>query len=189
MLQFGTFSSWAYPLNFLTFAAVTSGALPARACADYWPRYGRHGDAVRAVCRELEDVMRGVVRYGDIRRPPRQPAAAARILPGVEAALPQLAALTQRLETLAAGEPTVVALAGLAALLRYTHAVLDAVRYDLRETVAGRAASANHRYAEALPVIETVDRRFKGVWGTVDLPLIHSYFAALSDWGNDTSGQ
>jgi len=190
MLQFGTFSSWAYALNFQTFAAVTAGAVPAQACEDYWQRYGKHGSAAQTIFVELEAAMHGVVRYGDIRRPPRTPEAAARILPGVDGALPRLATLAQRLEVLgtdSGSQPA--ALVALAALLRYTHAILAAVRHELQETAAGRLPCANERYAAALPVLEAVDRRFKGIWGAVDLPLIHGYFAALSEWGDDASAR
>jgi hypothetical protein len=178
MLQFGMFSIWAYPLNFLTFAAAAAGVPAAARCDDHWRRYGRHAAAARAVCGELEGLMRRVVTYGDIRRPPRQPERAATVLLGIDAALPQLEVLADRLEALAADAPaTDEALAAQAALLRYTHAVLGAVRQDLQDTLARRPPRANGRYADALPLIEAVDRRFKGVWGAVDLPLIHSFFA------------
>jgi hypothetical protein len=186
MLQFGAFSTWAYPLNFLTFAAATAG-LPGLTDCDYsFGRFGRHAQAARAAFVELEDVMRGVVTYGDIRRPPRTPEQAAAVLLGVEAALPRLAALAQRLATLGADWQTTdrrqqwtdEALAAQGALICYTHAVLDAARQDLQDTVAGRPPSAAGQYAETLSIIEAVDRRFKGLWGTVDLPIIHSFFAA-----------
>jgi hypothetical protein len=175
MLQFGAFSTWAYPLNFLTFAAATAGVPGLTDCEAYWRRYGRHAVAARAAFAEVEDSMRDVVTYGDIRRPPRTPEQAAAVLRGVEKALPRLAAVAQRLDALG-DEP----LAAQAALVRYTQAVLDAVRQDLQDTVAGRPPSAAERYVEALPIIEAVDRRFKGLWGSVDLPIIHSFFAAAA---------
>ena len=100
--------------------------------------------------------------------------------------MPRLAALAQRLATLGADWQTTdrrqqwtdEALAAQGALICYTHAVLDAARQDLQDTVAGRPPSAAGQYAETLSIIEAVDRRFKGLWGTVDLPIIHSFFAA-----------
>jgi len=105
----------------------------------------------------------------------------AAVLPGVDAALPRLAKLAEHLEALRDDAHTFAdALGAQAALVRYTHAVLDAVRQDLRDTVAGLSPSATGRYAEALPILEAVDRRFKGLWGGVDLPIIHSFFAATA---------
>lgn len=173
MLQFGAFSAWAYPLNFLTFAAATTGA--ANRYAHYTTRYGAHADAARAAFAELEEIMRSVVTYGDIRRPPRTPEAAAVVLPQVTAALPRLATLAQRLATL--GDDQLAALAGL---IRYTCTVLEGAQQDLQDTLAGRSPSGAERYAAALEIIAAVDRRFKGLWGAVDLPIIHSFFTAAA---------
>src|SRR5205823_5970507 len=123
--QFGTFSLWAYPLNFLAFAAGTDGT-PPRSADAYCRRFGAQATAVRAVFGELEAIMRSVVTYGDIRRPPRSPQDAARVEAAVAAAVPQLAALARRLEDLAGDAP-----AAHAALLRYTETVLRGVRGQL----------------------------------------------------------
>ena len=40
MLQFGAFSRWAYPLNFVTFAAKVTGQAPATAVDGYCARCG-----------------------------------------------------------------------------------------------------------------------------------------------------
>ena len=69
------------------------------------------------------------------------------------------------------------ALAAQAALVRYTHAVLDGVRQQLCSTVAGTGRPADTSYAEALQLMEAVEHRFKGLWGAVDLPIIHSFYA------------
>ncbi len=171
MLQFGTFSRWAYPLNFETFATLAAGhASAAPAVEAYCARFGAHARTARALFAEVEAIMRPVVTYGDIRRPPRSPEDAARVLAQIEAAVPRLAAVVQRLEQL--GD---VALAAYGTLVRYTQTVLDGVRLVLRQT-----PDAEARYGEALRIIEGVERRFKGLWGTVDLPIIHSFYTAAA---------
>ena len=174
MLQFGAFSLWAYPLNFLTFASCAMGdARAASAAGAYCARFGSHARAAAQLFGELETIMRRVVTYGDIRRAPRASAAAARVLPAVEAAFTQLADIAQRLAQL--GDDALVA---QAALVRYTQTVLAGVAEDLRQRLAGQPGAADARYAEALQLIEGVDRRFKGLWGTVDLAIVHSFFTA-----------
>lgn len=176
MLQFGTYSLWAYPLNFLAFAAAGYGTcVPATVRRAYCARFAEHAGAVAALFAEVEDLMRGVVTYGDVRRPPRAAAAARRVLATVEAALPRL---TRRAEQLAAcGDD---ALAAQAALLHYTRAVLAGVRQQLQDTLAGHPRDAEPLYDAALQVIDAVERRFKGLWGSVDLPIIHRFFAAAA---------
>jgi len=179
MLQFGTFSLWAYPLNFLTFATEASVSAAAPSVSDqYCARLGPRAGAAAGAWGQLEAIMRHVVTYGDIRRPPRSSAAAARLLPHVESALPQLVDVAQRLEAL-----DDAALTAQAALLRYTHTVLDGVQEQLRSTIAGTCGPGDTRYGQALQIIDAVDRRFKGLWGTVDLPIIHSYYSAIPDSG------
>ena len=167
MLQFGAFSRWAYPLNFVTFAAKVSGGAPEEAVAAHWA--GRDGAA--GMLSELEATMRGVVTYGDIRRPPRSADAAARVLGAVAAALPQLVEVIAGLERV--GD---AAMGAQAALVRYTHAVLQGVRHELQQAIAGQAPNAQAQYAEALRLIADVDACLKGVWGRVDLPIIHSFY-------------
>jgi len=174
MLQFGAFSLWAYPLNFLTFANCTMGDGRAGAAVDaYCGRFGAHAGAAAHLFGELESIMGRVVTYGDIRRPPRAADAAARVLPAIEAALTQLDPVAQRLSEL--GDDALVAQAALA---RYTQTVLIGVAEDLRARLAGQPTAAHARYAEALMLIDAVERRFKGLWGAVDLAIVHSFFTA-----------
>jgi len=173
MLQFGLFSQWAYPLNFLAFAAATAQPTAALPVADdYCRRFGIDARAAAAVYAELEGIMRTVVTYGDLRRPPTAVDRARDVLRRVESALPQLRALADRLEAL-----TDDALHAQAALFRYTHVVLDGVRHELQHAATGTPAPADTHYATALEIMDGIDRRFKGVWGAVDLPIIHSFYA------------
>lgn len=176
MLQFGTYSLWAYPLNFLAFAEAgrqSSGVRqPARTQA-YCARFGAHTGAVAAAFAELEAIMSCVVTYGDICRPPRAAESAARLLNRLEAAVPQLARLVERLN--APGDEAVRA---QAALLRYTQTVLRGVQAQIQMAGDPDTPSAGALFAEALDVMSRVDRQFKGLWGAVDLPIIHSFFSA-----------
>jgi len=167
MLQFGAFSRWAYPLNFVTFAAKLAGRAPDDAIAAHCSRSG----SATAVLSELEATMRKVVTYGDIRRPPRSTDAARRVGARLDAALPRLAAVISKVE---AFEDTTTG--AQAALLRYTHAVLQGVRHELQQSIVGQVPNAQAQYAAALRLIEKVDARWKGVWGRVDLPIIHSFY-------------
>jgi hypothetical protein len=176
LLQFGTYSLWAYPLNLLTFAAASRRVgTPADVRRRYCERFGSQAAPAADIFRELEDVMRSVTTYGDIRRPPPQIDDARRVLPRVEAALPRIAHIAERLARLDGDT-----LLAQAALVRYTHGVLAGVQQQLRDTLAGHPRDAEPQYSEALQVIETVERRFKGLWGSVDLPIMHRYFAAAA---------
>ncbi len=168
MLQFGTFSLWAYPLNFAAFAAQTRGC--AASVEAYCRRVGAEAQAAAAGFAELEGLMREVVTYGDIRCPPRERAAAAAVLARVRPVLPRLRALAQHFEQLEDE-----ALRAQAALVSYTHKVLEGVGRELSDTVAG-TCTTSALYGEALQIIEAVDRRFKGLWGTVDLPIVHNFY-------------
>lgn len=171
MLQFGAFSRWAYPLNFVTFAAALAGEVPETAVDGYWARFGAEAAVARAVFAELEAIVRRVVTYGDIRRPPRSAPAAARLLKRLESALPRLGEVVRKLE--AFGDS---ALAAQGPLVRYTQMVIEGVQQELRQTLAGHPPHAEPQYAQALQVVEGVDSRWKGVWGSVDLPIIHSFY-------------
>jgi uncharacterized protein DUF4838 len=169
MLQFGTFSLWAYPLNFLAFAAGSVGMPGPRRCAGaYSVRFGAHAAAAEAVFGELESIMQSVVTYGDIRRPPRTPESAARVDAAIAAAVPRLAAIARRLDDLDSD-----ALAAQGALVRYTETVLRGVRGQLQN-----GAITDEHYDEALRIVDGVATRFKGLWGSVDLPIIHTFFNA-----------
>jgi len=61
--------------------------------------------------------------------------------------------------------------------MRYTRGVLAAVRQQLQDTLAGHPRDAEAQYTEALSVLDAVERRFKGLWGSVDLQVIHRFFA------------
>jgi hypothetical protein len=171
MLQFGAFSRWAYPLNFVTFAAALAGEVPETAVDGYCARFGAEAAVARAVFAELEAIVRRVVTYGDIRRPPRSVPKAARVLERLESALPRLGEVVRKLE--AFGDS---ALAAQGPLVRYTQMVIEGVQQELRQTLAGHPPHAEPQYAQALQVVEGVDSRLKGVWGSVDLPIIHSFY-------------
>ncbi len=161
MLQFGAFSRWAYPLNFATFAAATTGrsyeaALTAEASAGFGA---------------LEDIMRDVVTYGDIRRPPRDRQRGTRVLRSVEAALPRLDSILRAWEASSDEE-----LRAQAPLVAYTRVILQGVQQELRQTRAGERPQAHARYAEAVDIMEKIDPQVKGVWGGVDLPIIHTFY-------------
>jgi hypothetical protein len=177
MLQFGTYSLWAYPANFLAFADGTAGGrrqgTPAAAGAidAYCARFGAHAGAAREALAGLESIMQGVATYGDIRRPPRGTDAAA-VLASIAAAAPRIEALAARLEGLPDD-----ALAAQAALLRYTRLILNGVRHEMREREVGPAGPI---YEEALQIVDAVDRRFKGLWGAIDLRVIHAFYDAAA---------
>ena len=176
LLQFGTYSLWAYPFNLLGFAQASRGpCTPAVLRRDYCARFGKHASGAATLFAEVEDIMRGVATYGDIRRPPRAAAAARHVLPRVEAALPRLMRVAEQLAAL--GDDT---LAAQSALVRYTHGVLAGVCQQLRDTLAGQPRDAEPQYSEALQLLDVVERRFKGLWGSEDLPMFHRLFAAAA---------
>jgi len=175
LLQFGTYSLWAYPLNFLAFAQASRDASATDVRRDYCARFGAHASVAATVLASVEHVMRSVVTYGDIRRPPRAADAARAVLAGVEAAVPRL---TNVAAQLVVGDDA--ALAAQAALVRYTAGVLAGVRQQLLDTLAGHPRDAEPQYSEALRILDAVERRFKGLWGSVDLPMFHQLFAAAA---------
>ncbi len=179
MLQFGAFSLWAYPVNFAVFArAALADAAAASVVGEYCTCLGRRAPLARTALAELAAVMQPVVTYGDIRRPPRAAAHAARILPDITAAVRRVAALAERLGALPDG------LAGYGELTRYTQLILEGVQCELRGTLAGAGdaatAAAHAHYQRALEMMERVDRRLKGVWGSVDLSIIHNLLSATT---------
>jgi hypothetical protein len=174
LLQFGTYSLWAYPFNFLAFAQASRGVcVPTDVRHDYCARFGSHASVAATLLAGVENVMRTVVTYGDIRRPPRAAETARDILARVEAALSVLADVAGQLAT--RGDAT---LAAQAALVHYTHGVLVGVRQQLLDTLAGHPRDAEPQYTAALQILDSVDRGFKGLWGSVDLPMFHQLFAA-----------
>jgi hypothetical protein len=176
LLQFGTYSLWAYPFNFLAFAQASRDiCAPTTVRRDYCARFGAHASLAASLLASVENVMRTVVTYGDIRRPPRATDAARDVLTRVEAALPRLTNVAEQLA--ACGD---AALAAQAALVRYTGGVLTGVRQQLVDTLAGHPRDAETQYREALHLLDAVEGRFKGLWGRVDLPMFHQLFAAAA---------
>ena len=161
-LQFGSYSLWAHPLNFVRYAEAVrhatseSAEKPDHGCgpypADYWT--------------SLQTAMAKVVTYGDIRRPPRS--RAAEIGRCLEEALAVLRAWIPRLHR----DPWMQR-----SLLEYTAAVLEGVRLQLAGTAAA-TAEAEGRYQRALDIVRAVDDHHVGVWGKKNLPVIHSFYSA-----------
>lgn len=170
MLQFGHYSVWAYPLNFLSFAAAADGIDPSAGHRDYCARFSREQSAAQNAFAELESVLQTLVTYGDIRLKPRKPDALQRLQISLASALPRLGAIAERLEACSNPE-----LRSQAMLLRYTQAVFGGIEHEIHS-----GGNADTIYADALRLLESVDRRFKGLWGELDLPIIHSFFSAAA---------
>ncbi len=160
-LQFGAHSLWAHGVNFLAFAAHSRGSCSDEDDAVAYARRGRDPQAARAMWQDVERLMRGVVRYGDVLRPPRQ--RAADLLPAVGAAVAGIDGWIERL-----GDSDDLA---QTALLQYTRDVLEGVGQSLR----GAEPQALALYDRALHRLESVDRRHRGVWGAANLPIIHAF--------------
>jgi hypothetical protein len=169
MLQFGEFSVWAYPLNLLAFAAACEGR-KIDPTHQYCRRFGGEAATAQRVYTRLEALLRELVVYGDIRRKPRQPQLAQRVLAALGTALPHLDALTAQLE--AARDSRMRA---QAQLLRYTRTVFAGIEHEL-----STGNNADSIYAAALRIIEAVDSQLKGLWGELDLPMIHNLYTAAS---------
>ncbi len=176
MLQFGTHSLWAYPLNFLSFAAASWGdAEPP------WDAYcARLGDATqaRAYFAALETAMRAVVTYGDLRRPPRS--CGQELLPAIERARLVVGEWAARFRKggsgirrpgdFPQGDPL-----EQAPLLEYTETLLQGVARELSD-FPGAAAEARSLYAHALEKLAQVAPRNLGLWGRLNLPVIHRFY-------------
>jgi len=169
-LQFGSFSLWAYPLNMLAYANATVGRCDVGALRQrYAQEFGAHARLIASTLGELETALRPVVIYGDIRRPPKQPERIRELHPRITGAIERLAQLSDQLAPASAD----AAVAALQALMRYTRAVLVGVE---RELAGG--ADAGAAYDEAMALMRAVDRRFTGLWGAVNLPVIHSFHSS-----------
>ncbi len=170
MLQFGAYSTWAHPLSFLAFAnATTTGSVsPAALRTSYCRRFGPDAEVAATAFAEIEHLMAAVVRYGDIRIPPRDEALAATIRAAIAATTPRLSEWVEQL-----GHSHNPALRSQGDLLRYTLTVLEGVAQDIDKHGSGEVL-----FARALALIEAAERRFKGSWGAVDLPIIHSFYSA-----------
>lgn len=172
MLQFGTYSAWAHPLNYLAFAAAstqpTCSAVSLR--EQYCQRFGAETALAVEMFRDLEVCLGQVVRYGDVRIPPRDPALAATTRAAIEGVTPRLAGFAERLESCV--DPW---LRSQAQLLRYTETVLTAVAQEI-EAPGG----IDERLDRAREYVAAVERPYKGLWGAVDLPIIHSFYSAAA---------
>jgi len=168
MLQFGAVSRFAYPLNFVAFAAAAaaSGAV-APATAAYCRRFAPAATAVAAALAEVEQAMGRVVRYGDVRRPPRAPEARDRVRRSVVEAIGVLDHVIEVLGVHAGGP-----VGDVTAILTYTREVLGGVA----AACADAAGAAHARYAAAAAQAQQWSRQAAGVWGTVDLPRLHEYY-------------
>jgi len=168
-LQFGAFSLWAHPLNFLEFAAQSTAARGGAAAARPRAPLGRElGAYPRAYWSDLERAIAAVVTYGDVRQPP--PRQAGEIRPGVEAAIAALRGWLPRLSS----DPM-----AQRPLLQYTCTLLEGVLMQLAGTPTAMD-EAEGRYQLALEIAARVDDRHLGVWGRRDLPVIHSFHSAMS---------
>ena len=171
-LQFGSFSLWAYPVNFFTYAEATrrSGAAASATCDAYAARFAPNGKLMAGVLHDLEAVMRTIVTYGDIRRPPRKPEAVRALRPRISAAVDGLANLVDRVAPVASDSQV----AALQALLRYNQALLRGVTQELD------GGDGEAHYQAALGIMQAVDRRFTGLWGAASLPVIHAYLSTTA---------
>lgn len=166
MLQFGAYSRWAYALNFLAFAHGAVGR-PIRPEVEGYCRTLDGGSLARELA-ELEALVSQLACYGDVRLRPRDAALAEFVTRQLAHVLPRLGALGDRFEAQRA--PAVRA---LGALVRYTQTVFAGVEHELRT-----GSSAEKIFSSALEILLGVDRRWKGVWGEIDLPTIHSIYLA-----------
>lgn len=167
-LQFGQFSRWAYAPNFTAFAAASQGASVDRALQQLWKQWHQNPNLLCQAFAELETTMRSLVRYGDIRVVPKRPAQRAELRAGLFAHLPRLSEIAAELDS--AGLPSLQA---LALLVRYTQTVFEGVAHEI-----DTGTSAEAIYSHALNLLQSVDRTYKGVWGDLDLPVIHDIYKA-----------
>jgi hypothetical protein len=169
-LQFGAFSVWAYPVNFATYAVTTRlpGCNVAALRDASATRFGPAAGAVATTLAQLEAIMREVVTYGDIRRPPKNSARRLQLAPRLVTAAERCAALAGALAPYEGSDDA----RALQALLRYNAALLQGVAGE----AGGRRDAA--LYEPALAIMHAVDRRFSGLWGAETLPAIHGYYDA-----------
>ena len=168
MLEFGAYSRWAYALNFLAFTYGAAGRAVSPEVNAYCQTLADGGDSLTQELAEMERLVSQLACYGDLRLPPRDPALAESVARNLARAVPQLGALADRLE----GHRGPAARA-LGTLVRYTQAVFAGVEHELQTRT-----SAEKIFSSALEILAGVDRRWKGVWGEIDLPTIHSIYLA-----------
>ncbi len=175
MLQFGTYSTWAYPLSFLAFSEATQrgSVSAARLRAGYCERFAAAAGVAEQAFLVMEQSLGRIARYGDIRVPPKTAPLAAATQSAIAAELPRLRQVLDELTTAKNDH-----LRSQADLLRYTMLVLEGVAQDIAQQGSGAPL-----YARALAIAEAADRRSKGFWGAVDLPIIHNFYSAAAEWG------
>ncbi|HZP40705.1 MAG TPA: DUF4838 domain-containing protein [Candidatus Binatia bacterium] len=182
-LVFGRFSLWAYGTNVAAFAAgvVDPARAGAARAAHARRRFGRAAPAMTRYLAALEATMAEVVRYGDVKLPPRDADRARRVHDRLVRALDRMPALRALLvEAAAAGGP---AIAAEADLLAYTAATLDNARAwlaaRLGEMPPARVEESAASVVAAIARLRTLDVRVTGTWGAYDLELTHQVFASL----------
>ncbi len=175
-LQFGAFSRWAYAPNFTSFAASTRGRPVDDALRALWRGWHHEPERLEHLFLQLEATLRALVQYGDLRLKPKRRGQVLQLRQALEQHLPRFEPIAAALE--AAGSP---ALHALALLVRYTQAVFEAVAYEIDTGKDGESL-----FRSALKFIEAIDRTHKGVWGELDLPVIHDVYKLahlLPGWG------
>jgi hypothetical protein len=182
-LVFGAYSSFAYGVNLEAFARAALGPASAAAArgAHCARRYGPAAGAMDRYLAALERVMRPIPTWGDLKRPPAEPAAAARAHDALAGFLAHVPALMELLAD--AGRVTPNAAVGHeATLLAYTAASLDAVRTTLAvrtgiaDATLGERAAATLR--EATRALQAVDSETAGIWARHDLEVVDAFFAS-----------
>ncbi len=167
-LQFGQFSRWAYAPNFTAFAAASQGIPIGPALERLWSQWDGKAQVVGSVFADLEETMRALVRYGDVRLPPKRRTQRSDLRRALSAHLPRFTAMADELDS--HRSPSLHA---LALLVRYTQTVFEGVAHELD---TGQAADAI--FSHALSILQSVDRTYKGVWGEFDLAVIHDLYKA-----------
>ncbi len=167
-LQFGQFSRWAYAANFAAFGATTRGASVSAALQGLWRQWGAEAGILNTVFGELEKIMRTLVRYGDVRLPPKRLTQRRALRHALSIHLPRLTAIATELDS--HHSPS---LAALGLLVRYTQTVFEGVAHEID---TGNTAEVIFRHA--LNILQSVDRTVKGVWGDIDLAVIHDLYKA-----------
>ncbi len=164
MLQFGSYSRWAYATNFLAFTrGIHAGSRSNDRPRPDWPE--ADAELIEGLFR-LEPLICPLLCYGDVRLAPRDPELAATVVHLVSRTLPLLGAIADDLEARGTASST-----ALARLARYTQTVFAGVEHEIRT-----GSRVHSIYAAALETLRAVDHRWKGVWGEVDLPTIHSLY-------------
>jgi hypothetical protein len=188
-LTFGAFSALAYPVNLETFARATRSLeiSPDVAVDDVArARYPGCGTAMAGAYRAIARASALALTYGDVLRPPPEPAGAARRRSRL------LDAAASMREGIAAAEAVIDGAAGelddgvarpeVGAerdLWEYSAEVLEGVAQWLEARTLTDAerramgAQAIEKIDRAVRHIGEIDSAQKGTWGTYDLPYLH----------------